>query len=248
MRFLPWWRGQRKTDPAGNRLVRFRKVLEAAQTVPLYRPSLRSAQLDSRKSLRRISDVESVLERLGVFPLDQVRTRPGRTISSPVVFTSPLSTGLSPELYWNSAGCALLDETSGSRQMHRALFIRIGVDEGLLSPIERDGLWQRYGVPIFEHLVGMDGELLAWECESHRGLHVMEENAVFESVEGELLLTSLTDLLQPTLQTRIGWSARIETELCDCGRAGARLTGLRETTARLRPREKSRGLAIAAAN
>ena len=198
--------------------------------------------------MRHITDIESILPRLGVFNLEQVRVRPRRAAGAPVVFTSPLSLGVTPDQYWNSAGCAVLKDTSASKRGHRALFIRIGFDEGLLSPIERDGLWQRHGVPMFEHLVGMDGELLGWECETHCGLHVVEENAVFESVGGELLLTSLTDLVQPTLQVRTGWSARIETELCDCGRSGPRLIGLRERILYSRTSSKPDGLAAAAHN
>jgi len=126
------------------------------------------------------------------------------------------------------------------------LFIRIGLDEGLLSPIERDGLWQRHGIPMFEHLVGLDGQLLAWECETHRGLHIVEQNAIFECVGGELLLTSLTDLLQPTLQMRTGWAARIEREICDCGRSAPRLVGLRQLLWLHRSPQKGAGLAAAA--
>ena len=242
MRFLPWWRGRRISGPAGNRLARFRKILEVALAVPTYAASLRSAKLDGRRELDRITDIESVLKRLGVFTLEQVRVRPPRSITEPVVFTSPLSIAATPDLSWNSAGCAVLLDGSGARRAHRALLIRTGLDEGLLSTIDRDGLWQRYGVPMFEHLTGMDGALLAWECESHSGLHVMEENVVFELVQGELLLTSLTDLAQPTLQMRTGWSARIETEPCDCGRHGRRLIGLHE----IAPRHKSDRQAMAA--
>ena len=248
MRFLPWWRGRRSPDPAGNRLERFRKVLEAAQSIPHYQAWLRSANLNTKKALKRMTDIESVLLQFGVFSLEQVRLRPRREIGAPVVFTSPLSSGVRPDLFWNSAGCALLEETAGSKRHHRALFIRIGLDEGLLSAIERDGLWQRHGVPMFEHLVGMDGELLAWECETHCGLHVVEENVIFESVEGELLLTSLTDLVQPTIQMRTGWMAQIEPEPCDCGRSGPRLIGLRERTSYPRSGQKTAGLAIAAHN
>ncbi len=249
MRFLPWRRGQRSSGPAGNRLARFRKVLEVARTVPLYEASLLSAQLDTKKALRQITDIESVLLRLGVFNLEQVRVRPRLAAAAPVVFTSPLSPGVTADLFWNSAGCAILkQDTPGPTRGHRALFIRIGIEEGLLFPIERDGLWQRHGVPMFEHLVGMDGELLAWECETHNGLHIMEENAVFESVAGELLLTSLTDLVQPTLQIRTGWSARIETETCDCGRPGPRLTGLHELLWLARSNQRPDNLAAAAHN
>ena len=141
-----------------------------------------------------------------------------------------------------------LYDGSGSRRAQRGLLVRTGLDEGLLSPIERDGLWLRHGVPMFEHLVGMDGALLAWECETHSGLHVMEENVVFELVQGELLLTSLTDLVQPTIQMRTGWSARIETEPCDCGDPDRDLVGLRERTSYPRSGQKTAGLAIAAHN
>jgi hypothetical protein len=228
MRVLPWWRGQRKSDPAGNRLLRFRKVLEAAQSIPHYQPWLRAAQLDTLKSLRCVTDIESVLLQFGVFSIDQIRMRPRRSLGTPVVFASPLSTGVTPELFWNSTGFAVLEDTTSPKRGNRALFIRTGLDEGLLSPVERDGLWQRHGVPMFEHLVGMDGELLAWECETHSGLHIMEENAILELVEGELLLTSLTDLVQPTIQMRTGWSGQIETAPCDCARPGPRILGLHE--------------------
>jgi hypothetical protein len=232
MRFLPWWRGRRGIGPAGNRLARFRKVIEAALTIPVYEASLRSAKIDRGTALSRITDIESVLRRLGVFTVDQVKVRPPRSTTASAVVASPLPIAATPDLFWNGDGCVVLQDGSGSRRTRRALLIRTGVDEGLLSPIERDGLWQRHGVPMFEHLVGMDGALLAWECETHSGLHVMEENVVFELVQGELLLTSLTDLVQPTIQMRTGWSARIETEACDCGRPGRRLTGLRELAPR----------------
>ena len=228
MRFLPWWRGWRQPDPAGNRLARFRKVLEAAQQVPVYQSSLQANQLDTRKSIRRIANIEATLSRLGVFTLDQVRVRPPRSLDVPAPVISPLHPAVPPDLVWNAAGCAVLRDHSGMKPADRALFVRIGLDEGLLSPIERDGLWKRYGVPMFEHMIGMDGELLAWECETHSGLHIVEQNAVFELVGGELLLTSLTDLVQPTLQTRTGWSAGLTNEPCDCGRPGRRLVGLRD--------------------
>jgi phenylacetate-coenzyme A ligase PaaK-like adenylate-forming protein len=99
---------------------------------------------------------------------------------------------------------------------------------------------------MFEHLVGMDGELLAWECEAHYGLHIVEDHAVFESVQDELLLTSLTDLIQPTIQLRTGWTAHIETEPCDCGRTAPRLIGLREVVAPARRMPRPDGMAIAA--
>jgi len=173
---------------------------------------------------------------MGVFSLNQIQVRLVGKRTANLVSPLPLAAGR--DLGWNSDGCAVL-------RSQRAVLIRIGLEEGLLSPIERDGLWLRYGLPMFEHMIGLDGELLAWECEAHSGLHVVEENVVFELVQGELLLTSLTDLVQPTIQVRTGWLARIETETCDCGRPGRRLAGLRQLASRGAQRTR---IAVAAHN
>lgn len=213
--------------------------------VPSYAAPLQAANLDGTRALNRISDIESVLKRLGVFTFDQVKVRPRRDQPRNSVVASPLPMATTSTLSWNNDGCALLQDVTGS---HRALLVRTSLDEGLLAPIDRDGLWLRYGLPMFEHLVGMDGALLAWECESHSGLHVVEENVVFELVQGELLLTSLTDLAQPTIQLRTGWSARIETEVCDCARPGRRLLDLHEVAPRKVLGRKQERMALAAHN
>jgi hypothetical protein len=44
--------------------------------------------------------------------------------------------------------------------------------EVLLTTAERDLLWRRFGVPIFEQIIGESGEVLAAECQAHDGLHV----------------------------------------------------------------------------
>ena len=223
--------------------MRFRKVLETALSVPIYESSLRLARID-RRTLNRVTDIESVLAYCGVVTRDQVKVHSPRGKSTTVV-TSPLPIAAALDLSWNNEGCAALQEGTGPRRICRGLLMRTGLEEGLLSPMDRDGLWQRHGVPMFEHLVGLDGELLAWECETHSGLHIMEENVVFEHIQGEVLMTSLTVLVRPTIQMRTGWSARIETEPCDCGRPGRRLMGLRELAphAALRHRDNRRAVA-----
>ena len=49
-----------------------------------------------------MTDIESVLLQFGVFSLEQVRLRPRREIGAPVVFTSPLSSGVDRTSYPNS--------------------------------------------------------------------------------------------------------------------------------------------------
>ena len=57
----------------------------------------------------------------------------------------------------------------------RALISLTKNGDRLLTVSERDQLWRRFHVPIFEQIVGPRGELLAMECDAHDGLHVHTE-------------------------------------------------------------------------
>jgi hypothetical protein len=70
---------------------------------------------------------------------------------------------------------------------------------GLISDDDRDYIWHRFGVPVFEYLLDANGKILARECEAHDGLHVEGEIDAFDAV--------LTE------------------EACGCGRPGSRLLG-----------------------
>lgn len=50
--------------------------------------------------------------------------------------------------------------------------IVIFTPEPQLSDDERDQLWHSYSVPVFEQVLDKGGNLLAWECEAHDGLHL----------------------------------------------------------------------------
>ncbi len=100
-----------------------------------------------------------------------------------------------------------------------------------LSAEARDLFWRVFQAPVFGQLLGLAGELLAWECEAHDGYHVVPENAVFEKdgegEEGELLVTSLVNLRRPVLKLATGLRADIEYSACDCGQSGWRLLDVR---------------------
>ena len=68
----------------------------------------------------------------------------------------------------------------------------------LLSASDRERLWQAFHVPVFEQIIGPNGELLAAECEAHDGLHVEVPGL---SLDGY----------------------RLEVAQCGCGRAAPRL-------------------------
>jgi hypothetical protein len=100
-----------------------------------------------------------------------------------------------------------------------------------LSDEARRLLWRVFEVPVFGQFLGLDGELLAWECEAHEGWHVREEDAIFDTDEGggdpELLVTSLASLHRPLIRVATGLSGRLERSACGCGRTCLRLIGLR---------------------
>jgi hypothetical protein len=42
-----------------------------------------------------------------------------------------------------------------------------------LSPLDRESLWNAFGVPVFEQYLSHRNRLLAMECDAHSGLHVV---------------------------------------------------------------------------
>jgi hypothetical protein len=69
----------------------------------------------------------------------------------------------------------------------------------MLSAYERQRLWAAFRVPVFEQIIGRDGELLAAECEAHDGLHIETAGLPWEGY-------------------------RLEVAPCGCGRKTPRLT------------------------
>jgi hypothetical protein len=49
-----------------------------------------------------------------------------------------------------------------------------------LYAADRDRLWNRFGVPIFQQIVDRRGGLIALECEAHGALHVADEPSALE--------------------------------------------------------------------
>lgn len=112
-------------------------------------------------------------------------------------------------------------------RVHRAIIAFVGTEDGALPDGARDLLWRTFEVPVFEQRIGADGSVLAWECEAHDGLHLVEQNVVLEQgLNRELILTSLTDRCYPVLRLIAGVAGTIDAEPCGCGQPGLRLVGL----------------------
>jgi hypothetical protein len=85
-----------------------------------------------------------------------------------------------------------------------------------LSDILRGVLWQHFGVPVYE-LLREGGSLLAYECENHDGLHVMN-GVKFAVRKGELVLQTGSETA-----IRTGLLRGLNSLPCPCGRPGIRV-------------------------
>jgi len=99
----------------------------------------------------------------------------------------------------------------------RRIAVRTPLGERLASERARDYLWRAFELPIFEELVGSEGEPFAAECEAHSGFHLAAESALFEACYGELVVTSLVAVRYPILRMRTAWVGAIERCSCSCG-------------------------------
>jgi phenylacetate-coenzyme A ligase PaaK-like adenylate-forming protein len=117
----------------------------------------------------------------------------------------------------------------------RAIIAVQGPGTAMLREAERELLWKRFKVPVFQQLRGFQGELLAAECDAQVGFHVNAATAHWETYRQELLYTSLFDLRHPVLRLATGWYGDLETSRCGCGCLSARLFPYERQTLRPRP-------------
>ncbi len=114
--------------------------------------------------------------------------------------------------------CASVEaRTLALPRLCEAVVVLQGLEDGMLYSGERDMLWHCLGVPVFEQWLGLDGELLAWECGAHQGMHFEAGRAELDEVNGELVVTSWFGLRTPVLRIGSGLSAAADHRVCVCG-------------------------------
>jgi len=262
MQLCSLWRARRAHVSAEERIVRFRRILQSAQSFPHYRRALRVADLDTREAMRGVDNIAAALERLPVQPETMMfrdawaKPRMTPRLCHPLAITSRTAIVAAdfqaePDsrlFRWSEDTRALesfapqtiaadvfhLRAIAGAmetghlslRPLRHAVIAFSGAAQGDLTQRDLDILWRVFQVPTFEQRLGGDGVPIARECEVHDGLHVALENAVVEQIDGELVLTSLTDTACPVLRVRTGYAATMVEGLCHCGRAESRIRGL----------------------
>lgn len=103
------------------------------------------------------------------------------------------------------------------KSVDRVVFVSTECGEKAVSDTLRVVLWQTFGVPVYELLVGPEGMLLAYECQAQEGWHA-QPYANFSVSHGEVVIDALH---QKRLRT--GLLGYIETATCACGCPGMRV-------------------------
>jgi hypothetical protein len=99
-----------------------------------------------------------------------------------------------------------------------AIVVLTSCEDSPLSDDHRDLLWRAWGVPVFEQLRGLDGTIIAMECEVHDGLHIV---------------TPEDQLVRDRVDEIVG-------EVCECGAETPRLrrsTSSSRESVPIRPRQ-----------
>jgi hypothetical protein len=102
------------------------------------------------------------------------------------------------------------------RSVDHVVFVLTECGDRPISDVSRVVLWQTFGVPVRELLVGADGILLACECQAQDGWHP-QPYATFSVSGNELVAHAFRHK-----GMRTGMLGYIEAAACPCGRPGTR--------------------------
>jgi len=95
-----------------------------------------------------------------------------------------------------------------------AVFVTTEAGGSLLSDVTRVVLWQVFGVPVYELLMGPDGKLLACECQAYEGWHVESQVKATER-NGEIFFAGKA--------WQVSMKGHLTRCVCACGQRGIRI-------------------------
>jgi hypothetical protein len=180
-----------------------------------------------RASLRK---PDSLFYPLGRTPRTAVASVPVRESSRVRWFRSLLAGGVwefSPQAVAAPLDALLMVAAApgvAKRPLENAVIAFTSILSGPMTPADADRLWSAFEAPVFEQMVGFDGELLAAECEMHQGLHIAGSAAHFELLSGgELLVSFLDNPRLPLLRLDTSLTGDLDCTPCSCGLSSPRL-------------------------
>ena len=114
---------------------------------------------------------------------------------------------------------------AGVRPTHAVLVLH-HPDSRLLTPADRDALWDLFQVPLFALLLDGEGRLVGYECEVHDGLHIV---ASCPDTSDRQLISSEDSVLGYRVPLE---KFSLESTPCECGRPGQRIRYIEERAAK----------------
>ncbi|BEI56972.1 MULTISPECIES: phenylacetate--CoA ligase family protein [Butyricimonas] len=82
---------------------------------------------------------------------------------------------------------------------------------------------------VFDQYGAHDGDVFAFECEEHAGLHILHDWSTVEVINNEIILTAVKNKAFPFIRYQVGdvsLGEKLITEKCKCGRTLFRLKGI----------------------
>ena len=133
-------------------------------------------------------------------------------------------------------GGGVLDTVRHMRRMGLAVTppVAVAVTAAPLSPGTRAEIEDAFGAPCFDHYRSAEIPWMAGECGAQSGLHVFADvrrieivddadRIVPEGVEGEVIVSDLTNRVFPIVRYRLGDISSYRPGVCACGRGLPRL-------------------------
>ena len=160
-------------------------------TLESLRPRRKSVFRYPMNPVPRTAVLAGFFRQPGFRPNDRVRVFPGGWSEEVAAFAPAAIAATREQLF-------KLTTAEPPPVLSHAVIVLASPGGPLLSASDRERLWQAFHVPVFEQIIGPNGELLAAECEAHDGLHVEVPGL---SLDGY----------------------RLEVAQCGCGRAAPRL-------------------------
>lgn len=91
--------------------------------------------------------------------------------------------------------------------LNTAMIVVTSMEDSPLADHHRDLLWNSFRVPAFEQLRGLDGTIIARECEVHDGMHIEDMEAMLhpngEIVDGQCACGSELPRLRKVEQIQV---------------------------------------------
>jgi phenylacetate-CoA ligase len=95
----------------------------------------------------------------------------------------------------------------------------------MLLPHQRREISSYFGTEVFDQYGSSEVNSIAFECPTHKGLHVAADHVILETdLDGGVLVTDLDNSAMPFIRYEIGDAAVWRSETCRCGRASPLLS------------------------